>query len=198
MNRSLTVSLVITTLLVLFCGCSVRREIPGNVDDWYQHRDGNLQVKMPFKPRVHSRSLTHPQMGQLSIKFYVCELNGKTGFAVSQIKYPVSPRAYNVAAGLKGAVVGMAREVDGDLSSEIAVSHNGIAGKEVVVSKADGLNSRARIYIDGNGPTLYQFQAIGDRKFIQQAVVEEFFNSIRLTPVGQNNDPKTSKSTLEN
>lgn len=178
-------SIIPLLFLTMLSGCNTGRSIP-SAEEWVVHKDGNLTCKLPFKPQLKTQSVNHPLLGNLTIKMYLCEISRNSGLMVSQITYPVPPAQYDVKAGLDGAVQGMAGNTSSKISKQSDISINSIKGKEVEMSAPNKLHARARLFIDKNGPTLYQFQAIGGKKsFLNEKVVNDFFASIELTPLPQ-------------
>ena len=177
---------------VLFIGGCSNRNVPASVADWHEHKDGNLVCKLPRKPQMQSHKIDHPLLGKIDFKIYLCEISRDSGLMVSNATYPISPDAYDARAGLEGATEGMASNIKGKIESKTNIKHKSLEGREVVVSAPNNLFAKARIYIDANGPTLYQFQAIGKKSFLDDKVVTDFFDSIDIKPM-EKSKPSGSK-----
>ena len=195
----IAVSLTLLFLVVCFPGCDAgKSKVPKNTTEWVTHKDENLSVKLPFKPKLQTQDVKHPLLGNINFKIYTCKISGDKALLVSQVKYPVDPKLYNVAAGLKGAVSGMVTETKGTIESESDIKIGSIPGKQVVVAAKSNLVAKSRVFIDGNGPTLYQFQAIGKKGFIDEKVVSDFFDSIEITPIAAGKSSGNSEAAKKN
>ena len=183
-RQRIDLRLPVLVTLVFLAGCG--EPIPPNVDDWLLQENGNMSVRVPQKPKKESHSINHPAIGRIDFDIYVSSFSRTSGFMFMQQKYPIPPSQYDAAMGLEGAVSGMASESGGTIVDSFSIDNQPIPGKEALMSaNKENLWVRARLYIDGDGPTLYQFQVIGPKDFVEGKAANDFFDSAKITPINK-------------
>jgi hypothetical protein len=142
--------------LLFSTGCNAEKVPP--VEDWIGHtsQDGTMSAKFPEKPEIKDIS-ANTAIGRLDFRMIVYENAAKdVAFMISKVKYPVDPSEYDVKGGLNGAMQGAVTQVNGKLVSQKDIKMFGLPGKEMVIKAGKGPTIRARVFIDGKGPALYQ------------------------------------------
>jgi hypothetical protein len=57
---------------------------------------------------------------------------------------------------------------------------SGFPGKAILIKAPDDVYVRSRIFIDPNGPTLFQAMCVGSRELVDGADAEFFFDSYTI------------------
>ena len=160
-----------------FAGCN--QAIPPQ-GEWvsFKSSDGKVDAKFPFKPKEKTEVANSP-IGMLTVKMQLVETR-KAAFIVSHLTYPVDPSEYDANAGLAGAVEGAAANISGTIVQSTDIEQSGFPGKEVLIRGKDDIYAKVRMYIDPNGPTLFQGLAVGDKEFAEGADTAFFLDSFKV------------------
>lgn len=145
-----------TCLLLSGCGSPTPDSGTALADadkEWllFETPDGKMTAKFPIKPKLVENTAPSA-IGDLEIKMGVAEIGRKLVYTASSISYPVDPAEYDVEAGLQGAV----DSIKGEVISDTKITKDECSGRDLLVKTSAGPYIRARTYIDGAGPTLYQ------------------------------------------
>ena len=172
--------------LAAIAGCD--RELPTEVEaeidaapaQWatFTSDDGRFSAEFPAAPEETTQSVDSP-IGSLTITMHTYE-SGNTAYMISHLTYPVDPSQYDVDAGLAGAVQGAASNVSGTVVESNDIEQSGFPGKEALIQGQDGMHARVRMYIDPNGPTLFQGLAVGPKTVVNGADAKKFLDSITV------------------
>ena len=166
--------------LLFLTGCDAEKVPP--VEDWtgYTSQDGTMSVKFPEKPTTQDLS-GNTAIGRLNFRMIVYENAKKdVAFMISKVNYPVDPSEYDVKGGLNGAMQGAVTQVKGTLVSQKDIKMFGLPGKEMVIKTGKGPTIRARVFIDGKVPALYQIQVFSSANFVNGAKADAFFDSFSI------------------
>ncbi|NES70363.1 MAG: hypothetical protein F6K24_36705 [Okeania sp. SIO2D1] len=159
--------------------------------DWFLFtaEDGTYSVKFPGEPKVQEHS-TQVKVGELdedvtdiNLKMVVYEGSAsKQAYLTTHAKYPVDPSQYNAEEGLNAARNGVENNANVTITSEEKIDYEGLPGRELVTTipsqEGEGeLTQRIRMFIDPEGPTLYQAVVITDEGDVNSPEADAFFNS---------------------
>ena len=180
------IPLLFAIIVICTTGCLDLQtaKIPDSIEAWHEQTQNNLSVKFPVKPRKETKVANAPPLGKLNCEMFICELSRRKVLMITQTTYPIPPSQYDVRAGIKGAVDAIVKEAKATIVSNEKTNHNGIAGTELLLNiPSQNALTKSRIFIDGNGPTYYQVQALGNEAFLNSEVVNQFFESMRIEPI---------------
>ena len=163
----------VAACMVLLSGCG--KNIP-SVDTWKEHKlgGGKLGAKFPSAPKKVNQAKSVPGFGTLNVEMHQVE-SRRYAILSSFVKYPAV--AYDVDAGLDGAVQEAARNSKSSILSTKNISKNGVKGRESYLKSPEGPLMRARVYISdkGDGPEIYQAVVVATSKSILDDENSTFF-----------------------
>ena len=150
--------------------------------DWYNYtaKDSSYSAKFPGQPEEENQSTNSP-LGELKYiqASYLDNANSRI-YLMMSIKYPVSPSQYDVEKGLDGVRDGQARGSKYTVTSEKKISFNGFPGREIILQGKQGELIKSHIFIDPQGPTLYQMMVGADDGNLAFPEAQAFLNSLAI------------------
>jgi hypothetical protein len=150
--------------------------------DWYNYtaKDGSYTAIFPSQPQEENQSI-NSQVGEIKylLVSYTDDTNNRFYFTLST-KYPVNPSEYNVEKGLDGARDGQAKSANMTVTSEKKISFNGIPVREITLQGSKGEAVLSRIFIDPEGPTLYQAAVVAGDGNLVFPEAEAFLYSLAI------------------
>ncbi|MGK7878044.1 MAG: PsbP-related protein [Xenococcaceae cyanobacterium] len=152
-------------------------------DNWktYTARDNSYTVKFPGQPQEQNQSTNTP-LGSLNFLIVSYGDNAKgRAYMTTHVTYPVNPSNYNVEKGLDGARDGAARNTNSTILSEKKISYDGHPGREITMRNETGITQRAKIFIDPQGPTLYQILVVAEDGNVDFPEADAFLNSLVIS-----------------
>lgn len=148
-------------------------------NEWHEFEtpDGKLKLQFPTKPKLIKKTAPSP-IGELEITMGVCEVNKKLAYLAMSMAFPVDPSEFDVQAGLQGGVANL----KGEVIESKDITKNGLPGNEALVKTPEGMFIRAKTFIDGTGPTMFQLNiTAANQADAESAKAERFFDSIEFT-----------------
>ena len=146
----------------------------------YIAKDGSYSINFPGKPEEQNLQIPNPA-GQLSsvVSMYQ-DMGGQRAFFSSNVTYPVDPALYDVEKGLSGAGDMVVRALNTAIIEDKRISLQGMPGRELVLESPEGYEMRVQLFIDPQGPTLYQIWVGGTKGGLNTPEVQAFFDSFRV------------------
>ena len=148
----------------------------------YTSKDGSYTVKFPGKPQEQNQSADTP-IGKLEflIVGYSDNKNSRA-YMTTVVDYPVNPSDYDVEKGLDGARDGAANNTNSQIVREDKITYNDdYPGREIVLQNPEGMKTKARIFIDPKGPTLYQSLIVAEDGNVTFPEADAFFKSLVIS-----------------
>ena len=169
--------LMLLAVLGAVAGCNQAMPPQG---EWisFTSDDGRVSAKFPKAPTKTTQTAPSA-IGSLTITMNIVE-SRTYSFMVSHLTYPVDPSDYDATAGLEGAVEGAATNVGGKILTQTDIEQSGFAGKEVLIHGKDDIFAKVRMYIDPNGPTLFQGLAVGSKEMVNGPDATFFLESMTV------------------
>jgi hypothetical protein len=190
-NLFLFAKIVLVCLVAVQIGCKSGEDKQANANkepsqkgpakkEWFTQTtaDGSMKVSFPVKPKLISKTQKSP-VGDLKIDVIQCKQKD-AAFTANATTLPVNPADYDANAGLRGAV-DMQKKGGNEFISEKDINKNGLPGKEIVLKNAQGLYIKARSFIDGSVPRIYQVNVVSINKAdIESEDATKFLDSIEF------------------
>jgi hypothetical protein len=146
----------------------------------YTPQDKSYTVKFPGKPQIQNHT-NKTKIGEIQFLIVGYEDRAKhRAYLTSNLYYPMKPANYDVEKGLDGARDGALKNTKSTLISENKITLNGYSGREILMKDGKKLTTKAKIFIDPNGPILYQILVVTDDKNVKFPEAEAFFNSFNI------------------
>jgi len=180
-------SILAIALLLAAPNISIAAPIPAPATkiaqaSWYTYtaQDGSYTVKFPQAPTERSRSIPSAA-GELTILMVgYQDQEQKSSYITTSVTFPVKPSDYDVQKGLDGAREGLLRGTNGKITEEKNITLNGLPGREIAIEGSNGTVTRVRVFIDPQGPTLYQAVFVSEGSKASTTEASTFLNSLNI------------------
>jgi hypothetical protein len=162
----------------------------GQTDTWtsYTSKTSGFTVMLPTTPTEETQ-MVPTEFGEQEMIVTGCDASvipdsPNMAYIVTYAEYPADKfEANNKEATdqyLRGTIDGMVRNTEGKLLSETTIDMDGIPGREVRISLAEGMGVlTSRVYLNRNKS--YTLAVVTEAANDQNTSIGRFFNSFQLT-----------------
>lgn len=162
----------------------------GQTDTWksYTSQTSGFTAMFPITP-TEDTQMVPTELGDQEMIVTACDASEIPGspnlaYIVTYAQYatihfePEDTEAINQY--FQGAIEGMVKNTEGKLLSETTIDMNGIPGREVQISLAEGMGSlTSRLYLSHNKS--YVLVVVTEATHDKNTSIERFFNSFKIT-----------------
>ena len=182
-SNTMIVAIILLGLLTANQGCqqsSTLAQRDKGETQWHTQKMENGLMSISFPEKPSKKNQTRPSaIGELKMEIYQCESMNRA-FTAMSIQYPVEPTQFDAAKGLEGAINGQ-KANGAKVVSETDIEKDGLVGKELVVENSQGIFLRTKVYVDANGPTLFQSNVVSKSKTnLEDQTTDRFLDSIEF------------------
>ncbi len=121
----------------------------------FASKSDGYSINLPGKPKMGSRTVALPGMGQTKINF-ISVSKPPLSYIVIPMKFPSAPNGARIEQFLNGVERGFTMSTSAKLLSRKKISLNGAIGREILVQAGQNL-LRGRFFVKGNR----SFQVVG-------------------------------------